>query len=136
MLDRFHSAQTNIYTTALNEIKAGKKTSHWIWYIFPQIAGLGRSDTAQFYAIRDAEEAVLYLNDSVLCARLIEICTAVLALENLTAHDIFGSTDAMKLKSSMTLFTAVNPELTVFQAVLDKYFEGKADKQTLRILNV
>lgn len=92
-LGRFHKAQESTYQNALQEIRNGKKTSHWIWFIFPQLAGLGYSETARFYAIRNLEEAELYLQDKVLADRLISICKALLQLQGKTAHDIFGSPD-------------------------------------------
>ena len=127
--------QQQDYQTALTEIKNGRKRSHWMWYIFPQISGLGFSSTSQHYAIRDLKEARSYLNHPVLGSRLIEISEALLALEGNNANQIFGSPDDLKLRSSMTLFAAVPESHPVFRQVLDKYFQGKPDRQTLTLLN-
>jgi uncharacterized protein (DUF1810 family) len=133
-LNRFIDAQQTDYQTALSEIKNGKKRSHWMWYIFPQIQGLGFSETSKYYAIKDAAEAQEYLNHSVLGSRLIEICSELLKLKSNDAYSVFGSPDDMKLKSSMTLFAAVRPATPVFQQVLDKFFNGAKDDKTLRLL--
>ncbi len=133
-LNRFLKAQESTWQEALTEIKNGEKQSHWMWFIFPQIAGLGFSEFSRFYAIRDLEEAEKYLAHPVLGKRLIEISEALLKIENLTAREIFGSPDDMKLQSSMTLFNSVPETHTVFQQVLDKYFFGKADSKTLQVL--
>jgi uncharacterized protein (DUF1810 family) len=132
-LQRFLDAQQTNYATALAEIKAGRKRTHWMWFIFPQIAGLGFSETSRFYAIRDQAEAAAYLAHPVLGPRLIEISRSLLELESTDANRIFGSPDDMKLRSSMTLFAALGAN-AVFQAVLDKFFRGAADEQTLRRL--
>ncbi len=133
-LNRFLEAQQNTYQTALAEIKNGRKQSHWIWYIFPQIAGLGLSQFSKLYGIRDLQEAEAYLDHPILGARLIEISNALLLLNNKTAHEIFGSPDDLKTRSCMTLFNAVENANPVFKAVLDKYYEGKVDKRTLELL--
>lgn len=133
-LDRFLQAQEHDYQTALAEVRAGYKCSHWMWYIFPQLKGLGFSSMAQFYGINGKEEAKAYLEHPVLGARLREITSVLLTLEGKVAVDIFGHTDAMKLRSSMTLFNAVANEEYLFQKVLDKYYEGKADDRTLAML--
>lgn len=133
-LQRFTEAQENDYQTALAEIKAGRKRSHWMWYIFPQIAGLGFSSTSKFYAIRDLSEAAEYLNHPILGRRLIEISEALLNVENKTASEIFSSPDDMKLKSSMTLFGAVENANEVFQKVLDKFYGGAKEERTLRLI--
>ncbi len=134
-LKRFIDAQQRDYEIALAEIRDGRKRSHWMWYIFPQVKGLGFSSTAQYYGIADLKEAEAYLCHPVLGQRLITISQALLALENANATQIFGSPDDMKLRSAMTLFAAVKDSEPVFQQVLDKYFQGKADLQTLTILN-
>jgi uncharacterized protein (DUF1810 family) len=134
-LKRFLEAQEDDYATALAEIKAGRKRSHWMWYIFPQIAGLGFSSTSQFYAIKDRGEATSYLAHPVLGKRLVEISNALLEIEGKTASEIFGSPDDMKLKSSMTLFGALENTDSVFQKVLDKYFEGGKDQRTLGLID-
>jgi len=133
-LQRFIDAQKNEYAIALSEIKAGRKRSHWMWYIFPQIQGLGVSSMAHHYAISDLAEAGQYLQDPVLGQRLVEISTALLQLRSVDAHQIFGTPDDMKLRSSMTLFASVPDADPVFQQVLDKYFGGKQDELTLRKL--
>lgn len=133
-LQRFKDAQKNSYTTALKEIQNGRKVSHWMWYIFPQIQGLGISDMSRYYAIEDLQEAKDYLQDEILGARLQEICEALLAHNNLSASEIFGSPDNMKLRSSMTLFEAAAPNDPVFARILDKFFDGKRDAMTLSIL--
>lgn len=132
-LQRFLEAQKNDYAAALAEIKTGSKRSHWMWYIFPQIAGLGFSPTAKFYAIKNVSEAEEYLKHPVLGKRLVEISNALLAVEDKTANQIFGSPDDVKLKSSMTLFGALDDTNPVFQKVLDKYFDGAKDERTLQI---
>jgi uncharacterized protein (DUF1810 family) len=133
-LTRFITAQKREYATALAEIKSGRKRSHWMWYIFPQIAGLGFSETSKFYAIMDKTEADAYLKHPVLGQRLIEISKALLELEDTHAMRIFGSPDDMKLKSSMTLFAALPDADPVFDQVLAKYFNGIRDWETLRLL--
>lgn len=133
-LQRFLDAQQRDYEKALAEIKAGRKQSHWMWYVFPQIQGLGYSETSKYYAIKNKEEALAYLNHPDLGKRLVEICNALLEAKTNDAHKIFGSPDDAKLKSSMTLFDAVAEEQPVFRQVLDKFFGGKKDEATLRLL--
>jgi len=133
-LERFHLAQERDYEQALKEIQSGHKRSHWIWYIFPQIAGLGYSSMAQFYAIANWKEAEDYLKHSVLRRRLVEISEALLELESCDAGDVMGWPDDMKLKSSMTLFHLVEPEEEVFRKVLEKFFDGELDQRTVEIL--
>ena len=133
-LKRFLEAQETDYAIALAEIKRGRKQSHWMWYIFPQIAGLGFSSTSKFYAIKDRAEAESYLAHPVLGMRLIEISNAALEVEGKTANQIFGSPDDVKLKSSMTLFGALEQTNPVFERVLDKYFNGAKDNRTLELL--
>ena len=133
-LQRFLDAQATDYAPALAEIKNGRKRSHWMWYIFPQIQGLGFSSISQRYAIQDAAEAAAYLQHPVLGARLLEISQALLGLAGSNATGIMGSPDDLKLRSSMTLFGAVPGASPVFQQVLDKFFGGKPDGQTLRLL--
>lgn len=132
-LKRFVEAQEASYQTALSEIKSGRKQSHWMWYVFPQIQGLGVSETARFYALKDREEAAAYLEHPVLGSRLAEISKALLALPSNDAYRILGSPDDAKLKSSMTLFASLgnNP---LFQQVLDKFYGGAKDERTLRII--
>lgn len=134
-LKRFLDAQATDYDRALAEIKNGHKQSHWMWYIFPQIAGLGVSETARFYAIKDLQEAHDYLQHPVLGSRLIEISKALLGVEGKTANQILGSIDELKLRSSMTLFSALTNANPVFQAVIDKFFDGQNDPKTRSLLN-
>ena len=134
-LKRFLDAQENDFERALAEIKRGRKQSHWMWYIFPQIAGLGSSETSRFYAVKTKAEAELYLAHPVLGARLVEISEALLEIEGKTANQIFGSPDDMKLKSSMTLFGALKNTNPIFQSVLDKYFNGTNDLRTLQLID-
>ena len=133
-LKRFLDAQDSDYNRALDEIRDGKKKSHWMWYIFPQIAGLGFSETAKFYALRNLEEARSYLEHPVLGSRLIEISQAMLANEGKTANQILGSPDDLKLHSCMTLFSQVDPANPVFDAVLERYYTGTPDQRTLALL--
>ena len=134
LLKRFLTAQEGDYARALAEIKNGRKQSHWMWYIFPQIAGLGFSETAKFYAINDIQEARDYLEHPVLGSRLIEISSVLLQHKGKTANQIFGSPDDLKLRSSMTLFSLANDTNPVFQAVLDKYYGGSPDPKTLLLV--
>jgi uncharacterized protein (DUF1810 family) len=132
-LSRFLSAQQEVYKTALAELKRGSKQSHWMWFVFPQIVGLGSSPMAQFYAVKSLAEAEAYLAHPILGARLIECCNALLAIEGKSATEILGQPDDLKLKSSMTLFAAA-AETDVFDRVLEIYYAGHADEQTLRVL--
>lgn len=134
-LDRFLVAQEHSYDTALREIRAGRKRSHWMWYIFPQIAGLGMSYTAQLYSIQDISEARDYIAHPVLGARLIEISRALLNLDSSDATAVMGYPDDLKLCSCMTLFKQVSDD-PVFGAVLDKFYGGRADTRTLAILGL
>ena len=136
MLDRFLDAQRGDYAAALAEVRRGRKTSHWMWYIFPQIAGLGQSSTARYYSIRDLEEAREYYAHPVLGQRLREISGALLELRGSDPVAVFGGIDSMKLKSSMTLFALAAPDDPIFQQVLDKYYGGEQDALTLRILGL
>ena len=129
-LDRFVDAQAHIYEGVIAELRRGHKTGHWIWYIFPQIAGLGRSAMSQHYAISSLDEARDYLAHPVLGAHLRECADFVLAVTGRTAEEIFGPTDAMKLRSSMTLFHRAAPDEPLFAAVLRRYYDGIADEAT------
>ncbi len=133
-LRRFWDAQQTYFQIALREIKSGQKRSHWMWFIFPQIAGLGYSETAKYYAIRDMEEAKAYMEDATLRNNLVEIAAALLEVDSNDAAAVMGWPDNLKLKSSMTLFALAKPEYEVFQRVLDKFFEGEKDPKTLEIL--
>ena len=129
-LDRFIGAQEGIYAGVLDELRRGRKVGHWIWFIFPQVAGLGYSAMSQQYAISSLDEARAYLAHPVLGARLRECAAVVLATTGRTALEIFGSIDAMKLRSSMTLFHRAVPDAPVFAQVLERYYDGKADDAT------
>ncbi len=133
-LERFIEAQEKTFDTALAEIENGQKRSHWMWFIFPQIAGLGKTDTSKFYAIKDIKEATDYLMDDTLGKRLVDCCKALLLLPTDDAEAVFGSPDHLKLHSSITLFDAVPATFPVFEQVLDKFYQGKRDQQTLNIL--
>jgi uncharacterized protein (DUF1810 family) len=134
-LQRFIDAQQTDYSVALSEIKNGKKRSHWMWYIFPQIFGLGSSKTSQFYSIKSIKEAEEFLRHPLLGKRLIENSNALLALTTNDAHAIFGSPDDLKLQSSMTLFSILPEAGPVFNKVLEKFFKGKKDKKTIDIIS-
>ena len=129
-LDRFIKAQENTYLVALNEIKNGRKQSHWMWYIFPQIKGLGMSETSRYYGIDGEEEAKAYLDNEILGSRLREITSELLKLNIDNPVDIFGTIDAIKLKSSMTLFDYVSDD-KIFSQVLNKYYNGEIDEKTI-----
>lgn len=134
-LERFLIAQQTYYRTALQEIKSGQKRSYWMWFIFPQIAGLGYSETARYYAIKDFDEAKAYMEDYTLGTNLIEISQALLEVESNDAGEVMGWPDNLKLKSSMTLFSLAKPKCEVFQKVLDKFFGGERDQKTVEILS-
>ena len=133
-LNRFLIAQERMYETALTEIKNGMKVSHWIWFIFPQLRGLGRSDMAYKYGINGIEEAKEYLAHPVLSARLTEISEALLVHKNKDIEYIMGGIDAMKLRSSMTLFALVSEENSVFHQVLDCFYDGEMDDYTKKLI--
>ena len=133
-LERFYKAQEYDYETALLEIRNGRKESHWMWYIFPQVSGLGRSTMAEYYAIRSREEAKVYIEDPVLGKRLIEISQALLQVDSDDAEEVMGWPDNLKLRSCMTLFAEVAPEQPVFRSVLEKFYDGEMDGKTLDIL--
>ncbi len=136
MLERFLKAQNfgDTYTTALNEIKSGRKRSHWIWYIFPQLKGLGRSQRSEFYGIANLDEARDYLQHEILGERLVEISDALLQLDGNDANAVMGSPDDMKLQSCMTLFAMISENDSVFQRVLEKFFAGKMDSNTVELV--
>ncbi|MDR7101402.1 DUF1810 domain-containing protein [Croceicoccus sp. BE223] len=134
-LNRFVEAQKPIYPRALAELQDGAKRSHWMWFIFPQIAGLGRSETARFYAIQDADEAETYLAHPVLGPRLLECCAALMPWAGRrTIENILGPVDAMKLRSSMTLFAQVAENPAPFEMILSIFFGGHPDEATLALL--
>lgn len=129
-LERFVEAQEHMYKIALSEIKNGRKISHWMWYIFPQLRGLGHSTMSHFFGIADLEEARRYLSHPILSERLVEISEALLSQEKTDPTDILGPVDAAKLRSSMTLFSLISPQNSVFHQVLKKFYKGKPDAQT------
>lgn len=133
--DRFLTAQESDYNTALAEVKAGKKQRHWMWYIFPQLKGLGSSDMAAHYAIGSLAEAKAYLQHPILGDRLIAICVELLKLSTNDANVVFGYPDELKLKSSLTLFEAAADQKTVFAQVLAKFFNEERDQLTLKLLD-
>ncbi|WHI45006.1 DUF1810 domain-containing protein [Microbulbifer sp. VAAF005] len=135
-LERFVTAQESSYESALSELHSGHKRSHWMWYIFPQISGLGHSATSEHFAIKNLDEARAYLEHPVLGPRLKECCKELLQLNNYSAYQIFGSPDDVKLKSSMTLFSIADPKDKLFEEVLEKYYEGQKDLRTFEILKV
>ena len=134
-LDRFVQAQTLMYSTTLREIKNGKKVSHWMWYMFPQLRGLGTSFMANMYGISGLAEAKAYLAHPVLSGRLYELCGELLKHKDKTALEIFGDIDEMKLKSSMTLFALTSEDYTVFDEVLENFFGGEMDEVTIKLIN-
>jgi uncharacterized protein (DUF1810 family) len=134
-LTRFVQAQGRDYEQALAEIRAGDKRSHWMWYVFPQLKGLGSSPTSMHYAIKSAQEAVAYLAHPLLGPRLMECAASALQVADRSAFEIFGSPDDMKFRSSATLFASVSPEGSVFHRIIDKYFDGKRDVRTIELLS-
>ena len=135
-LERFVSAQDDHYGTILQELRNGQKRTHWMWYIFPQIAGLGHSETARHFAISGPEEANAYLSHPVLGERLRECVSGVLTVRGRWLHEIFDSPDDWKFRSSMTLFEYVQPDEPLFAKALERYCEGNRDEKTLQILKI
>ena len=133
-LNRFLEVQEHTYATALKEIKNGEKESHWIWYIFPQLRGLGRSQMAYTYGIDGVEEAHAYLSHPILSARLLEISVALLTHKDEIIEDVVGDIDAMKLRSSMTLFALISEDNSIFHQVLDCFYDGKMDDRTIELI--
>jgi uncharacterized protein (DUF1810 family) len=133
-LSRFVTAQEPLMPRVLQELRAGQKRSHWMWFVFPQLAGLGRSPMAQRYAIGSLAEAQAYLAHPVLGPRLIACTEAANAVEGRSVHAIFGSPDDMKFRSSMTLFARADPGQTVFRTALERYFDGAEDPRTVALL--
>lgn len=133
-LNRFVEAQNTNYEDAISELRAGRKRSHWMWYVFPQIAGLGNSAMSYRYGITSEAEARAYLAHPVLGPRLIECAEVVLAIPNRSAHDILGSPDDLKLKSSATLFAHVSPPGSVFERILGRYYSSERDSRTLALV--
>ncbi|WEX77845.1 DUF1810 domain-containing protein [Sinorhizobium numidicum] len=134
-LERFVKAQENTYAAALAELRAGAKRTHWMWFIFPQIEGLGHSPTAQYYALSNIDEARAYLKHPLLGRRILECTEAVNAVRGRSALEIFGRPDDLKFRSSMTLFEAAAPTIGAFARALDHYFDGVRDTRTTEILN-
>lgn len=132
-LARFREEQDVVYASVIKELKAGKKRTHWMWFIFPEVEGLGQSSISRHYAIKSRQEANGYLSDPVLGKRLLECATALLEIEGKSAYDIFGYPDDLKLHSSMTLFFMIAPEQPVFGQVLQKYFSNNKDARTIEI---
>ena len=134
-LERFVEAQERTYQVALSEVYNGKKRTHWMWYIFPQLRGLGKSSMAHIYGISGLEEAKAYLEHPILSERLYKICGALLEHKDANIVEIFGDIDTLKLRSSMTLFSLTSEEYTIFDEVLDTFFEGQMDEATLKLLS-
>lgn len=133
-LDDFVAAQDRVADAVLAELHAGRKQTHWMWFVFPQLRGLGRSPTAQFYGLADLRAAAAYLAHATLGPRLVAHTRLVNAIEGRSAHDIFGSPDDLKFRSSMTLFHAAAPEVPEFGTALVRYYGGRGDEQTLALL--
>ena len=133
-LERFVAAQAPVWPDVLRELGAGRKTSHWMWFVFPQLKSLGRSSTARFYGLDGHDDTLAYWRHPLLGPRLLECTRLVLATRGRTAHEIFGSPDDLKLCSCMTLFDAVAPEEPAFRAVIDRFYDGVADQATLDLL--
>lgn len=133
-LQRFVDAQADDYDRALAELRAGRKRSHWMWYVFPQLRGLGFSEMSVHYGITGLGEARAYLAHPLLGPRLRECCAVLLSLPTRSAHDIFGTPDDLKLRSSATLFARVSPAGSVFEQILNRFFDGQPDARTLRLL--
>ena len=133
-LERFVAAQAGVYEGALRELRAGRKTGHWIWFVFPQLVGLGRSEMSRFYGIESIDEARAYLDHPILGSRLRECVNAVLETSGATADEIFGSLDAMKVRSSMTLFHRTAPDESLFVEVLERFYAGVSDGATNALL--
>jgi len=134
-LKRFVAAQEKIFPTVIGELKAGKKRSHWMWFIFPQIDGLGRTETAKSYAIKSLDEAKAYIAHPLLGKRLQECTELVMEIDGKLANEIFGYPDDLKFRSSMTLFSRAAPQIDLFQQAIDKYYDGRQDGLTNKILN-
>ena len=134
-LDRFVQAQTLMYPSVLKQMQNGKKTSHWMWFMFPQLRGLGTSTMAHLYGISGLSEAKAYLAHPVLSGRLYELCGELLKHKDKTALEIFGDIDEMKLKSSMTLFALTSEDYTIFDEVLEHFFGGEMDEVTVKLIN-
>jgi uncharacterized protein (DUF1810 family) len=135
-LSRFLQAQEHTYEQALSEIKSGRKRTHWMWFIFPQIKGLSSSSTAELYSIKSVEEARAYLNHPVLGTRLRECAEATINIEGRSANEVFGSPDDLKLRSCATLFAYIAPSGSVFERLIGKFYDSESDERTLKLLHV
>ncbi len=133
-LQRFVDAQNQVYDSVCNELALGQKTSHWMWFVFPQLKGLGVSAIAKHFGLESKAEALAYWQHPILGTRLLECTTLVLAQPNTSALDIFGTTDALKFRSCMTLFSQVAPDEAAFKQALARFFDGKPDESTLKLL--
>lgn len=133
-LTRFVKAQKQFFETALMELRQGKKQSHWMWFIFPQLKGLGGSETAQYYGIKNIEEAQAYMTNEYLQQNMFQICQVLVESKENNALKIFGSPDHMKLKSSMTLFEQACPNFDIFGKVIEKFFNGERDEKTIQLI--
>ena len=134
-LQRFLDAQSAVFDDVLTELAAGRKRTHWMWFVFPQLKGLGRSETARHYGLQGRDEAAAYWRHPILGPRLAQCAQLVLDTANKSTHDIFGSPDDLKLRSCVTLFDAVAPEAGVFRAILDRFYDGEVDKATIDLLS-
>ncbi len=132
-LARFIEAQSYSYDNALRELRNGRKTSHWMWYIFPQLKGLGHSYNSNYYGLSGKDEAISYLENPILSERLRNVCSVIVGLDTSDARSVFGGIDSHKLRSSMTIFDLVSPN-DVFASVLDKYFDGCRDRRTIELI--
>ena len=133
-LDRFIKAHEENYSEAIAEIRSGKKRSHWMWYVFPQLKGLGISETSNYYGLRNIDEANNFLHHPILGENLVRICKALEGINGKSAYEIFGTPDDLKLHSSLTLFSLVKETNPIFQQLINKYFDGKPDQLTLKLL--
>lgn len=132
---KYLKAQDEVYTTVVNELRNGKKETHWMWFVFPQIDGLGNSEITKYYSIKNIDEAIQYLNNPILRDRLFECCELLLNINNKSINDILGFPDDLKLQSSATLFSTISPSNSVFHKIIEKYFNNQFDKSTLDILS-
>jgi len=133
-LNRFYDAQYSVYRTVIDELKNEQKETHWMWFIFPQISGLGMSETTIFYSIKSISEAQCYLNHSILGKRLIECCELIYVINNKKIEEVFYSPDDLKLKSCLTLFSLLENSNPIFKLILDKFYNGSVDKKTIEIM--
>jgi uncharacterized protein (DUF1810 family) len=134
-LERFVAAQKSVYSTVIEELESGTKISHWMWFIFPQVEGLGKTETAKYYAIKSLDEAKSYVAHPLLGKRLQECIELVLDIDGKSANAVFGYPDNLKFKSSMTLFLVAAPHIDLFQRAINKYYDGQRDRVTIQILN-